>query len=225
MAIQVSGTEVISNARALNNIASVDATTAASMTAAGVGVGSWAKISETTWASVVGVDGSSSPNVTVSSHTLAKEYKAITWYAEAATITKSPFFGGAWGVAISAKTTNALTKSTCPFWLEAWSSSSGGSATASGLKGSASFGGLSWYNGVNSAVEGGNTAYNSSWTFTGTISSGLIQSGLQYGFPASTPLLSGTTYYYAPIAYNGINGGLSSYASATGVKIQLWGLS
>jgi hypothetical protein len=37
MAIQVSGTEVISNARALNNIASVDATTAASITAAGVG--------------------------------------------------------------------------------------------------------------------------------------------------------------------------------------------
>jgi hypothetical protein len=37
MAIQVSGTEVISNARALNNIASVDATTAASIGAAGVG--------------------------------------------------------------------------------------------------------------------------------------------------------------------------------------------
>ena len=39
MAIQVSGTEVISNARALNNIASVDATTAASISAAGVGGG------------------------------------------------------------------------------------------------------------------------------------------------------------------------------------------
>jgi galactokinase len=37
MAIQVSGTEVISNARELSNIASVDATTAASITAAGVG--------------------------------------------------------------------------------------------------------------------------------------------------------------------------------------------
>ena len=37
MAIQVSGTEVISNSRALNNIASIDATTAASITAAGVG--------------------------------------------------------------------------------------------------------------------------------------------------------------------------------------------
>lgn len=37
MAIQVSGTEVISNSRALNNIASVDATTAASIGAAGVG--------------------------------------------------------------------------------------------------------------------------------------------------------------------------------------------
>ena len=37
MAIQVSGTEVISNARALTNIASVDATTVASMAAAGVG--------------------------------------------------------------------------------------------------------------------------------------------------------------------------------------------
>jgi hypothetical protein len=40
MAIQVSGTEVISNARALNNIASVDATTAASIITAGVGGGS-----------------------------------------------------------------------------------------------------------------------------------------------------------------------------------------
>ena len=37
MAIQVSGTEVISNARALNNIASIDATTAASFAAGGVG--------------------------------------------------------------------------------------------------------------------------------------------------------------------------------------------
>jgi len=37
MAIQVNGTEVISNSRALNNIASVDATSAAAMSAAGVG--------------------------------------------------------------------------------------------------------------------------------------------------------------------------------------------
>lgn len=39
MAIQVSGTEVISNARALTNIASVDATTVATLNAAGVGAG------------------------------------------------------------------------------------------------------------------------------------------------------------------------------------------
>ena len=39
MAIQVSGTEVISNARALNNIASADATTVATLNAAGVGGG------------------------------------------------------------------------------------------------------------------------------------------------------------------------------------------
>ena len=45
MAIQVSGTEVISNARALTNIASVDATTVASLAAAGVGGGgSWQNI-------------------------------------------------------------------------------------------------------------------------------------------------------------------------------------
>ena len=37
MAIQVNGTEVISNSRALNNITSVDATTAAAVGAAGVG--------------------------------------------------------------------------------------------------------------------------------------------------------------------------------------------
>lgn len=45
MAIQVSGTEVISNARALTNIASVDATTVASLAAAGVGGGSWSILS------------------------------------------------------------------------------------------------------------------------------------------------------------------------------------
>jgi hypothetical protein len=39
MAIQISGTEVISNSRGLNNIASVDSTTAASISAAGVGGG------------------------------------------------------------------------------------------------------------------------------------------------------------------------------------------
>jgi hypothetical protein len=39
MAIQISGTEVISNSRGLNNIASIDATTAASISAAGVGGG------------------------------------------------------------------------------------------------------------------------------------------------------------------------------------------
>jgi hypothetical protein len=46
MAIQVNGTEVISNSRALNNIASVDATTATAIGAAGVG-GSLEFISET----------------------------------------------------------------------------------------------------------------------------------------------------------------------------------
>jgi hypothetical protein len=39
MAIQVNGTQVIGNSRELTNIASVDATTAASITAAGVGGG------------------------------------------------------------------------------------------------------------------------------------------------------------------------------------------
>jgi len=47
MAIQVSGTEVISNSRALNNIASVDATTAASITAAGVGGGGFEPVAVT----------------------------------------------------------------------------------------------------------------------------------------------------------------------------------
>jgi len=50
MAIQVNGTEVISNSRALNNIASVDATTVAAMGSAGVGVpsaGTFQKIGDT----------------------------------------------------------------------------------------------------------------------------------------------------------------------------------
>jgi len=37
MAVQVSGTQVISNSRQLTNIASVDSTTAASITSGGVG--------------------------------------------------------------------------------------------------------------------------------------------------------------------------------------------
>ena len=45
MAIKVGGTEVVSDSRALNNIASVDATTAASITAAGVGGSSLATAS------------------------------------------------------------------------------------------------------------------------------------------------------------------------------------
>jgi len=56
MAIQISGTEVISNSRGLNNIASVDATTAASITAAGVGGGgTFEKLSTTTISSSTGV--------------------------------------------------------------------------------------------------------------------------------------------------------------------------
>ena len=60
MAIQVSGTEVISNARALTNIASADATTVATLNAAGVGGGlpyppNW--------------NPASTPNVTYSSST------------------------------------------------------------------------------------------------------------------------------------------------------------
>ena len=55
MAIKISGTEVISNSRGLNNIASVDATTAASITAAGVGgSGTFEKLSTTTISSSTG---------------------------------------------------------------------------------------------------------------------------------------------------------------------------
>jgi hypothetical protein len=51
MAIQVGGTTVVNNSRALQNIASVDATTAASITAAGVGGGSG--VAGISWATVV----------------------------------------------------------------------------------------------------------------------------------------------------------------------------
>ena len=49
MAIQVSGTSVINNSRQLQNIASVDSTTAASITAAGVGGGTIGFSSATTY--------------------------------------------------------------------------------------------------------------------------------------------------------------------------------
>jgi len=49
MAIKVNGTTVINDSRALQNVASVDATTAASITAAGVGAGGTAPTSGTTY--------------------------------------------------------------------------------------------------------------------------------------------------------------------------------
>ena len=61
MAIQVSGTEVISNSRALNNIASVDATTAAAIAAGGVGGGYWTNIAEVT----LGVSSVSAIDITL----------------------------------------------------------------------------------------------------------------------------------------------------------------
>jgi hypothetical protein len=53
MAIQVNGTQVIGNSRELTNIASVDATTAAAIGAAGVGGGVWSLESTTTISSTV----------------------------------------------------------------------------------------------------------------------------------------------------------------------------
>ena len=53
MAIKVNGTTVINDSRALSNIASVDATTAAAIGAAGVGGGVWALESTTTISSAV----------------------------------------------------------------------------------------------------------------------------------------------------------------------------
>ena len=72
MAIQVNGTEVITNSRALNNIASVDATSAAAMTAAGVGAAS-AK----TWDNIGTINyGNRSNGVNVSEYwTLPSKYQ------------------------------------------------------------------------------------------------------------------------------------------------------
>ena len=60
MAIQVSGTEVISNARALTNVASIDATTAASFAAGGVG-GSTTLLQDVTFSSSVATISISMP--------------------------------------------------------------------------------------------------------------------------------------------------------------------
>tara|TARA_R110002124_G_scaffold210791_1_gene377228 strand:+ start:415 stop:1473 length:1059 start_codon:yes stop_codon:yes gene_type:complete len=59
MAIQVSGTQVISNSRGLTNIASIDATTAAAITAAGVGAGGYNWSTATTSSNRVRTDGTS----------------------------------------------------------------------------------------------------------------------------------------------------------------------
>jgi len=62
MAIQIGGTTVVNNSRALKNIASVDSTTAASITAAGVGGGGATSVS-------YGSNTSNIPFGFVSSHT------------------------------------------------------------------------------------------------------------------------------------------------------------
>ena len=63
MAIKVNGTTVINDSRALQNVASVDATTAAAITAGGVGGGHWAPLSEVT----LGGSGVSAIDITLPS--------------------------------------------------------------------------------------------------------------------------------------------------------------
>jgi hypothetical protein len=83
MAIQVSGTEVISNARALTNVASIDATTAASITAGGVG-GSTVKL-------VDNVAITSASTLTVSFSATYSQYR-ITMSDIWSTTDNDPFF-------------------------------------------------------------------------------------------------------------------------------------
>ena len=67
MAIQVSGTQVIGNSRELTNIASVDATTAASITAAGVGGGGTVDLTadgSISSGNVVGISGNGTVSTT-----------------------------------------------------------------------------------------------------------------------------------------------------------------
>jgi len=67
MAIQVSGTQVIGNSRELTNIASVDATTAASITAAGVGGGGTVDLTadgSISSGNVVGISGNGTVSAT-----------------------------------------------------------------------------------------------------------------------------------------------------------------
>ena len=89
MAIQVSGTEVISNARALNNIASVDATTAAAITAAGVGGGGTVDLTadgSISSGNVVGISG----NGTVS--TTAPLFGPISAFSSASRVYSSGYW-------------------------------------------------------------------------------------------------------------------------------------
>lgn len=69
MAIKVSGTEVISDSRALNNIASIDATTATAITAGGVGGGDFVLLNSGTLDGVTALD--------LTTPTTYKNYKLI----------------------------------------------------------------------------------------------------------------------------------------------------
>jgi hypothetical protein len=220
MAIQVSGTEVISNARALTNIASVDATTAAAITAAGVGGGSWALLDQTTWASVVGVYNSNNVNVTVASHTLAKTYQALTWYMTVGTLGKSSF-NGAFSINLTAGLAASLDwLNESVFQLQA---SASGTVNYSNLKGTKTYIGSSWYNGITAGLVGGNLANESSFqTDMGNAANPAPTSTL--GFSTSISFISGTILKYAPIcrAYTPIQ---SNNVNATNVTIQLWGIA
>ena len=93
MAIQVSGTQVIGNSRELTNIASVDATTAASITAAGVGgtpVKSWTNLGTLS----LGNLSAGSSNWVSGYQTLGSSFQngfvgEILWYVTASRINQS----------------------------------------------------------------------------------------------------------------------------------------
>ena len=119
MAIQVSGTEVISNARALTNIASADATTVATLNAAGVGGGfKPVSVSGATQALNVGTynffnGGDLSANTTLSFTSVPTD--ALWTYTAKAEVGVGYTFAG--GVAYSGISKSVNAQETQPFGL------------------------------------------------------------------------------------------------------------
>ena len=221
MAIQVSGTEVISNSRALNNIASVDATTAAAITAAGVGGGaSWSLAQTSTIASKSGTGVIGSFNLSNAfSYTMPSGIKGLAVSMTIGSAVRSYSSGGtaSSGLILSlgaSMSSNAHVAAAPANW-------SGGSATYYGQTATVSF--FANPNGYDSLNSVEKLDWQSGYRAT---TADPNYSPHEYG--ASPQILSanaGTTLHYTATPFDAGNPAISNQVTLNNVTLKIWVLS